>query len=158
MMGYLGVIVPLAITGAGVVTGLLFAFSNFVMGALADLPNEKGMYAMQRINEDILNPVFFVFFFGTPILCLLIIALTAFESAADGRPLLIAGAICYLAGPFGITVLFNVPLNNELTQAGPDEANDAWPSYIERWQRWNHIRTYFGVVSIALLSFGIANT
>ena len=100
----------------------------------------------------------FVFFFGTPILCLLIIALTAFESAADGRLLLIAGAICYLAGPFGITVLFNVPLNNELTQAGPDEANDAWPSYIERWQRWNHIRTYVGVLSIALLSFGIAIT
>ena len=158
MMGYLDFIVPLAITGAGVVTGLLFAFSNFVMSALADLPNEKGMYAMQRINEDILNPIFFAFFFGTPILCLLIIALTALESAADGHRLLIAGAICYLAGPFGITVLFNVPLNNELMQAGPDEANDAWPSYMKRWQRWNHIRTYVGVVSIVLLSFGIANT
>ena len=157
MTGYLDIIVPLAITGAGVVTGLLFAFSSFVMSALADLPNDKGMYAMQRINEDILNPVFFVFFMGTPVLCLLIIALAALEPAAGGRPLLLAGAISYLAGPFGITVLFNVPLNNKLAQAEVGEANDAWPSYQQRWQRWNHIRTYLGILSIALLSFGLAS-
>lgn len=93
MTGYLDIVVPLAITGAGVVTGLLLR----------------------------------------------------------------AGATCYLAGPFGITVLFNVPLNNELAQAGAGEANDAWPSYQKRWQRWNHIRTYVGILSIALLSFGLAN-
>jgi len=39
--GYLDIIVPRAITGAGVVTGLLFAFSNFVMSSLAELPNDK---------------------------------------------------------------------------------------------------------------------
>lgn len=157
MTGYLDIVVPLAITGAGVVTGLLFAFSNFVMSSLADLPNDKGMYAMQRINQDILNPIFFVLFMGTPILCLLIIALAVLEPAAGDRLLLLAGATCYLAGPFGITVLFNVPLNNELAQAGAGEANDAWPSYQKRWQRWNHIRTYVGILSIALLSFGLAN-
>ena len=157
MTGYLTIIVPLAIVGAGVVTGLLFAFSNFVMSSLADLPNDKGMYTMQRINEDILNPVFFVFFAGTPVLCLLIIALAVLKPAADGHPLLLAGAIGYLTGPFGITVLFNVPLNNRLAQSGIGEANDVWPSYQRRWQRWNHIRTYAGVLSIALLSFGLAN-
>ncbi len=157
MTGYLDIIVPLAITGAGVVTGLLFAFSNFVMSSLADLPNDKGMYAMQRINENILNPIFFVFFMGTPVLCLLIIALTALEPTASGRSLLLAGAIGYLAGPFGITVLFNVPLNNKLAQAEVGEANDAWPSYQQRWQRWNHIRTYIGILSIGLLSFGLAS-
>jgi uncharacterized membrane protein len=135
----------------------VFAFSNFVMSALADLPNDKGMFAMQRINEDILNPIFFVFFVGTPVLCLLIIALAALEPAPGGRPLLLAGAIGYLAGPFGITVLFNVPLNNKLAQAEVDEANDAWPRYRQRWQRWNHIRTYIGILSIALLSFGLAS-
>ena len=157
MTGYLDIIVPLAITGAGVVTGLLFAFSNFVMSSLADLPNDKGMYAMQRINEDILNPIFLVFFTGTPVLCLLIIALAALEPAAGGRPLLLAGAIGYLAGPFGVTVLFNVPLNNKLAQAGVVEANDAWPGYQQRWQRWNHIRTYIGILFIGLLSFGLAS-
>ena len=46
----------------------------------------------------------------------------------------------------------------ELAKAGPEEANNLWPSYTKRWQRWNHIRTFVGVLSIALLSFGIANT
>ena len=35
MTGYLDIIVPRAITGAGVVTGLLFAFSNFAREARA---------------------------------------------------------------------------------------------------------------------------
>lgn len=43
--------------GAGLVTGLLFAFSNFVMKVFADLPNEQGMVTMQRVNETIINPV-----------------------------------------------------------------------------------------------------
>jgi uncharacterized membrane protein len=43
-------ILVMAITGAGLITGLLFSFSNFVMRALADLPNDKGMFAMQRVN------------------------------------------------------------------------------------------------------------
>ena len=45
MTGYLDIIVLLAITGAGVVTGLLFAFSNFVMSSLAELPNDKAQSA-----------------------------------------------------------------------------------------------------------------
>ena len=32
-----------AIAGAGMVTGLLFAFSNFIMRALAELPSEHGI-------------------------------------------------------------------------------------------------------------------
>ena len=45
MTGYLDIIVLLAITGAGVVTGLLFAFSNFVMSSLAELTNGKAQSA-----------------------------------------------------------------------------------------------------------------
>jgi uncharacterized membrane protein len=81
----------------------------------------------------------------------------ALEPAAGGRPLLLAGAIGYLAGPFGITVPFNVRLNNKLAQAEVGEANDVSPSYKQRWQRWNHIRTYVGMLSIAPLSFGLAS-
>ena len=67
-------VVVLAITGAALVTGLLFAFSTCVMRALADLPNESGMFAMQRINEAILNPLFLTVFIGTPLLCVVIAA------------------------------------------------------------------------------------
>ena len=40
--GMITIVIVASIVGAGLVTGLLFAFSNFVMRALADLPPEKG--------------------------------------------------------------------------------------------------------------------
>ena len=79
------VITSLAILGAGIVTGLLFAFSNFVMTALARLPEEHGMFAMQQINEKIINPIFLLFFLGTPGLCIVLAigALLSLQSASD---------------------------------------------------------------------------
>ena len=151
-MATLGV---LAVTGAGVVTGLLFAFSNFVMRALADLPNEYGMFAMQRVNETIINPIFLALFFGTPVFCFLI-AIRAFQYLdASGSLFLLIGAVAYLIGPFGITMFFNVPLNNKLARAEASVADEVWPDYQKRWQTWNHIRTYIGVASIAMLAAGL---
>ncbi len=150
-------IVIASITGAGLVTGLLFAFSNFVLKALADLPDDKGMFAMQRINERIINPVFLIFFLGTPVLCA-IVAINAGQSLGDsGNPFLFAGALAYLIGPFGITVLFNVPLNNLLAATDLSNANVVWPMYQKKWQRWNHTRTYIGLLSVICLSIGLAS-
>jgi len=148
-------IIVMAITGAGVVTGLLFAFSNFVMRALATLPDDKGMFVMQRVNETILNPVFLVLFLGTPILCVMIVFKSVLQPGSPDSLFLLTGALAYLIGPFGITVLFNVPLNNKLAEAEPSVANEVWPVYQKQWQRWNHVRTYIGVVSIILLAIGL---
>ena len=144
-----------AITGAGVVTGLLFAFSNFVMQALARLPDEQGMYAMQETNEKIINPVFVVFFLGTPSLCALAGADALMNLETTGSISLACGAALYLIGPFGITMLCNVPLNNKLAKADTADADAIWGDYQLRWQRWNHIRSYIGIVSVALLAFGL---
>lgn len=157
MSGIITVIIVAAITGAGLVTGLLFAFSNFVMKALADLTSDKGMFAMQRINEIIINPVFLVLFLGTPILCSVIAVNSGLKINEPGSMFLLVGALAYLIGPFGITVLFNVPLNNQLARAEVPDADDIWPMYQEKWQRWNHIRTYIGVVSIVFLAMGLGS-
>ena len=126
-------IIVMAITGAGVVTGLLFAFSNFVMRALADLPNDKGMFAMQRVNEKILNPVFLILFLGTPILCVLIAFKSALQLGSSGSLFLLIGALAYIIGPFGITALFNVPLNNKLAEVDLSGADEIWPIYQKQW-------------------------
>ncbi|MDJ0929461.1 MAG: DUF1772 domain-containing protein [Gammaproteobacteria bacterium] len=148
-------IIVAAITGAGLVTGLLFAFSNFALQSLADLPNDKGMFTMQRINERIINPLFLVLFFGTPILCGLIAVNSVMHFSDVGAMPTLIGAMAYLAGPFGITVLFNVPLNNQLAAAELNSADEVWPEYQQRWQRWNHIRTSIGTVAVALLAIGL---
>jgi len=150
-------IIIASITGAGLVTGLLFAFSNFVMRALAVLPSDKGMFAMQRINEMIINPIFLLLFLGAPILCSIIVVYSGLKINESGFLFLLIGALAYLIGPFGITMLFNVPLNNLLASADVSSADEIWPMYQKRWQFWNHIRTYIGVASIVFLSIGLGN-
>jgi len=58
----------LACIGAGTVGGVFFAFSAFVMKALAQLPASRGVAAMQRINVVVLNPLFLGVFMGTALL------------------------------------------------------------------------------------------
>ena len=157
MADYLAEIVIVAIVGAGVVTGLLFAFSNFVMRALSDLPAEYGMQAMQRINETILNPVFFIFFFGTPALCAMIVYLSIGKIDIAGYGLLFFGSIAYLLGPFGVTLIFNVPLNNKLAVTPKANAEEEWPVYRRKWQTWNHIRSYIGILSVLLMVWGLSS-
>lgn len=151
-------IIVAAIVGAGIVTGLLFAFSNFVMRALAQLSDENGMRAMQEVNEKIINPVFLLFFLGTPLLCVIILVSACMNLDAFANILLLGGAVCYLVGPYGITMLCNVPLNNKLAKAEHSQASDVWPDYQIRWQRWNHVRTCIGVLSILLLATGLGQS
>jgi len=150
-------IIVASILGAGLITGLLFAFSNFVMRALADLPADKGMFAMQRINVAIINPIFMMLFLGTPVLCSVVTFTSIQNINASGSLYLLIGALAYIIGPFGITMLFNVPLNNKLASADASEANEIWSMYQKRWQRWNHIRTYIGVVSIVFMTIGLGS-
>ncbi|MEL7061820.1 MAG: anthrone oxygenase family protein [Acidobacteriota bacterium] len=154
----LTLLVAAAATGSGLVTGLLFAFSNFVMRALGELPNESGMIAMQRINEYIINPIFLIFFLGTPALCAGITLGGLLQPDSGVSGLSILGAVAYLIGPFGITVVRNVPLNNQLASRPPAEADSVWPLYQRQWQLWNHIRTAIGVVATGLLAAGLATS
>jgi uncharacterized membrane protein len=151
------IIIVAAISGAGLVTGLLFAFSNFALSALSDLPSDKGMFAMQQINKKIINPIFLVIFMGTPIFCSVIVVNFGLIINEPGSLFLLLGAIAYLIGPFGITVLFNVPLNNLLARTDVSDADKVWPTYQKKWQWWNHIRTYIGVVSIVFMTIGLSS-
>ena len=148
-------LVVAAITGAGVVTGLLFAFSNFIMRALAKLQPEYGIFAMQQINEKIINPLFLLFFLGTPLLCAIIALYSLLHLHYAQSVLLLVGCIGYIIGPFGITIRFNVPLNNKLAEVPPAEGINVWDEYQVKWQHWNHIRTYIGLVSIIFLCLGL---
>jgi uncharacterized membrane protein len=60
-----------AALGCGLIAGVFFAFSSFVMRALARLPASGGIAAMQSINVAVLNPVFLGTFAGTALACVL---------------------------------------------------------------------------------------
>ena len=140
--------------GAGLMAGLLFAFSNFVMRALAQMPAAQGMEAMQRINVEIINPLFLVLFMGTAFVCVAVLSGAFTSSASQARVWLVIGAACYLVGVIGVTAGFNVPLNNSIANLPASSADTAWPSYVARWLRWNHLRTALAVAASTSLSFG----
>ncbi|MGH7600945.1 MAG: hypothetical protein ACREOI_31695, partial [bacterium] len=53
-----------AALGCGLIAGVFFAFSAFVMKALSRLPPSEGIAAMQSINVAVINPVFLTVFLG----------------------------------------------------------------------------------------------
>ena len=60
--------------GSGLVAGNFYAFSTFVMKALARLPSAQGIAAMQSINITVINPWFLgVAFFGTAAASVLVV-------------------------------------------------------------------------------------
>jgi len=149
------VVLVLAAVGCGLMAGLLFAFSNFVMRALLQQPPDGGMRTMQAINALIQNPVFFVLFFGTALATLALTISSALHIAHSGSKLILFASLLYLLGTFAVTVAFNVPLNNSLAahSASAPDAPHVWQDYVTRWLKWNHVRTMTSITAAALLTW-----
>jgi uncharacterized membrane protein len=137
--------------GAAIVAGVFFAFSNFVMKALAQLPASQGIGAMQRINVVVLNPLFLGVFVGTAVLSGICILAGFFPWGQPRSLLLLLAGVCYLVGSFGVTAGFNVPRNERLARMDgqSDEAAAYWPVYLREWLRWNHVRTVASLLCAA---------
>ncbi|WP_119460624.1 anthrone oxygenase family protein [Rhodospirillaceae bacterium SYSU D60014] len=145
------VLVFLSALGSGLVAGLFFAFSAFVMTALARLPSAQGIAAMQSINIAVLNALFFAAFFGTAAACAVLAVFSLFNWTEPGAIYLLAGGLLYLVGTILVTILFNVPLNNALAAVEPDSADGAslWTWYLDAWTAWNHARTAASLAAAA---------
>lgn len=143
--------------GAAIVGGVFFAFSTFVMTALADLPAEQGVAAMQRINVRVLNPLFMGVFVGTAVLAAICIVAGFYPWGATRSVLLLTAGLCYLLGAFGVTVLFNVPRNERLARlaAESDAAASYWPQFLREWLRWNHVRALAALVAAAAAALAL---
>lgn len=141
-----------AAIGCGLVAGIFFAFSSFVMAALGRLPSDHGIAAMNSINVTVINPVFFAAFFGTALLSLVLaVGSWLWWDQASGK-LLLAAAVIYLVGCIAVTMVYNVPLNNALAavQPGTAEAASLWSRYLRDWTMWNTVRTVAPTVSMIL--------
>ena len=152
MIDLLHFVLPfVAALGCGVMTGIFFAFSVFMMTALGRLPPPAGITAMRSINAAILNPLFFVVFFGTAGLCLLAAIAAIVEWPLPEAFYLIAGSVLYLVGGLLVTMQRNVPLNLALDRSNPESAEAAllWLRYLKVWTAWNHVRTVASLAAMA---------
>ena len=141
----------LAALGSGLIAGVFFIFSVAIMRSLERVPG--GMAAMQSINVVILNPMFLGVFMGTALVCVVLAIGSVVRWQQPGAMWMLAGALLYLAGSFGITAIFNVPMNNALVAADPSSAagQDVWKNYLTNWTFWNHIRTVATLAASASL-------
>ncbi len=146
-----------ALLASALVGGVFFAFSSFLMKALARLPAAEGIAAMQSINVVVINPSFMGAFIGTAVLSLGASGLALAGWGRPSAPFFLGGAIFYVLGTFLVTALGNVPLNDQLAAVSATDpgARDVWEHYLGRWTMWNHVRTAAAMVAALLYSLGL---
>ncbi|MBB4239171.1 DUF1772 domain-containing protein [Rhizobium esperanzae] len=131
-----------AAIGSGLVAGIFFAFSTFIMTAFSRIPAEQGIAAMNSINVTIVRSPFMALFVPTAILCFVIAVLALMNWRGGASALMLAGAALYLFASFLSTIVFNVPMNDALDKvSGGTEAAALWSTYLRDWTWWNHVRT-----------------
>ncbi|MGY3607946.1 MULTISPECIES: anthrone oxygenase family protein [unclassified Bradyrhizobium] len=156
------IVVPIllwfAAIGCGLLAGLYFAFSTFVMRALGRIERASAIAAMNAINVDIVRSPFMPLFLGTTLVSAILAALAVFRLGEPGAAAMLAGGVLYVVGMFVVTMIFNVPLNNALAAADPasTEAASLWMRYLKEWTFWNHVRTIASTAACALFIAAIA--
>ena len=137
------------------ITGLFYAYSCSVVLGLGKLHNAEYLRAMQNINREILNPVFFTSFMGAVIL--LPASTFVFRGQQTVFTFLLLASLAYLVGVFGVTVAGNVPMNDRLdafdiSGASAEAVKKMRDGFESRWNFLNNIRTAFSVITIILVA------
>lgn len=143
--------------GAGLIAGVFFAFSSFVMPALSRLPRLQGLVAMQSINVVVLNRSFLGVFLGTALGSGWLLLDALLRWSVPGARLRFVGGALYLVGSLLVTRACNVPWNDVLANLLPEgqRAARAWSEYVEAWSFWNHVRAAASFGAAALFTLGL---
>jgi uncharacterized membrane protein len=142
----------------GLMAGLYYAYAISVMLGLSMTDDRTFVSAMQQINVAILNPWFFVSFFGALVFTALAGVLHLPGDWRAVLPWIVAALVLYLA-TLVITFGFNVPLNNELAAAGDAERIADLAGVRERfeasWVRWNIARAVASTAAFGCLIWAL---
>jgi uncharacterized membrane protein len=154
---FISVVGITTLLGSALVGGTFFAFSSFVMKALARVPPTDGIAAMQSINVVVINPSFMGAFIGTAVLSLTAGGLAVAGWSRPSAPFFLGGAILYFVGTFLVTGLGNVPLNDQLAAvtATDSGALEVWRHYLARWTMLNHVRTAAAIAAALMFCLGL---
>jgi uncharacterized membrane protein len=143
-----------AALGAGVVGGVFYAFSTFVMPALRRVPSAPGIVAMQSINRLAPTAPFMLAFLGTAAVSAAVVVVALFRLSESGSALAMVGAAVYLVLVLGLTAGYHVPRNNALDAVDADDptSEGVWRRYLREWVPANHVRTVAGIAAAAVLA------
>jgi uncharacterized membrane protein len=146
-----------ATIATGLAAGFFYAYHVSVTRGHALIGDRAYVEAMQAINATIRNWEFFLGFFGALILGAAALALRAGRWRSPATWLLATGVALYLAA-FLVTMLVNVPMNEDLATvalSGSDLAT-VRADYEAPWNRANALRTGLSVAGFASLVAAVA--
>ena len=151
---------PLALIAATLTTGLIggffYAYACSVSLGLALLSDERYVAAMQAINATVRNGMFAFSFFGAVLSLLLALALHARTYRSRRFVLVALACVLSIGGGFMVTLLVNVPMNEELARVsvgelGPAALERVREGYEGPWNFWNGVRTVFSTLAFLAL-------
>ena len=147
MSGVSLVLTIAAAVGAGVAGGVFFAFSAFVMPALARVDAATGIRSMQAMNVTAVRPPLMGALFGTA-------AVAIAAGVASGDALVLAAVGLYLLCVVALTAAFHVPRNDRLAalDVGAGGAPAHWRGYLRAWTAGNHVRAVAAIAAASLLT------
>jgi uncharacterized membrane protein len=157
--GGAAVLVIVSAIGSGLVAGVFFAFSTFVMRSLAEVPAPIRIAAMQSINVYAPNPLFMMALFGTAATS---VAATVVAIVDWGEPYAVytvIGAAVYLVTVV-LTTAYHIPRNNALDDLDPSDpaAVTFWERYLREWTAANHLRTIAPLAAALLFTLALRAT
>lgn len=145
--------ITLLIVMTGLMAGIYFAFSIFIMKSFAELPLLQAAQAMNKINDVITKTLFLPVFFISTLGYAGLMLWSLLDWQQGSSWLMVVAALVYIVGMFAVTAFGNVPLNNHLKQSEVSETalTSYWKIYLRKWPRLNHWRTVSCTVACALL-------
>jgi uncharacterized membrane protein len=108
----------------GLIAGVFYAYAVSVNLGLAAQPDASYVATMNAINDRIENPVFFLSFFGAVLFLLAALAVHLPKPRSSRFWLIALASALYVGGGFLLTVIVNVPLNEELARVADASAGE----------------------------------
>lgn len=141
-----------AVVLAGLAAGLFYSWDCSIVDGLGKLPDEQYLSAFQSINRVILNPYFFMSFMGSVFLLPIAAWMTYKTGNSASFYFILAAAILYIVGVFGITIGGNVPLNDmvdkfDIANASSEAIRVMRLKFEAKWNFLQHIRTYAAILA-----------
>ncbi len=142
----------------GLSAGFFYAWQVSVIQGTLKVSDAHYLFTMQSINKEILNPSFFLVFFGS----LIAMINASFMTYGSGSTFwfTFAALAVYFFGTFVVTAAGNVPLNNKLealnlTELTTTQMAEFRTMYEVKWNRLHVIRTAFSMISFILILLAV---
>jgi uncharacterized membrane protein len=156
------ILTSLAALASAAAGGMMYVFSTFVMRGLDRTEPVEAITAMRGINAEAnSNPAFLLAYFGAAMLAVAVGVYAVIQLRQPGSWVVLVGAVFGILAAI-ITMVFNVPLNNQLDVVNPvglsaADAAREWQAYLTPWINWNHVRAATSFIGAALMLIGLAS-